>query len=169
MAERRPRTISIKPEALKTFRPGDREPTRQFVATILEAFPDWAGTFETYEIAEPDEDAWFGVAPPNHPGHRLSVVMRGNSAEVRYDDGEPPGPAEKLFVDMDREPVAVADAAIAFIHDLMNNRILVVRERLGVITRFIRRDRAQSVPSFRQSSELQNRKPGTFVAIYEWK
>ena len=88
--------------------------TRQFVTLIVAAFPDWAESLEFPVAGENSlpEDCWFGVIPPRHPTHRLYVAALGNSVEVRYDDGEPPGPAERTLVDLDRNPALVAEAVV---------------------------------------------------------
>ena len=87
---------------------------RQFAEHVLAAFPEWASTLEAPVLGDLAGDCSFSIAPPACPSHRLYIVTRGNSVEVRYDDGQPPGPAEKLFVELDRNPAEVAESVIAF-------------------------------------------------------
>lgn len=102
-------------------------PIREFAQHVLQAFPEWASMFECYGI----DDCSFCVVSPLHPEHRLCVETRGsNSVEVRYDDARPPGPAEKLFVDLDQQPKEVAAAVVGFVRDLFADRVVVVRKRV---------------------------------------
>ena len=83
---------------------------REFAEQIVRAFPEWANALESPSVGQDTDDCSFCVRPPRHPTHRLYVLTRGNSVEVRYDDGEPPAPAEKLFVDLDEHPVEAGRA-----------------------------------------------------------
>jgi len=112
-------------------------PVREFTENILLGFPEWASVLECSGEADHTEDCSFCVVPPAHPTHRLYVVARGNSVEVRYDDAEPPGPAEKLFVDLDQQPAQVAEAVVGFVGDIISGRVVVVRERLPRFVRWI--------------------------------
>jgi hypothetical protein len=144
------------------------EPTRQFVTLIVAAFPDWAGALEFPESRQDSiqEDCWFCVVPPGHPTHRLYVAALGDSVEIRYDDGEPPGPAERMLVRLDRDPAAVAEGVVAFVRDLTSGRVVVARERLDWFGRLIRRD-CKSLVWFREASDLVGR-TGTVAAVYRW-
>ena len=110
----------------------------------------------------------FCMVPPAHPSHRLQVVTRGNSVEVRYDDGEPPGPAEKLWVDLNRGPAAVADEVIRFLRELMSGRMVVVRERLGPVSSRLRGDGCKSLAWFRHLDELSRASRSDLLAIHSW-
>jgi len=142
-------------------------PVREFTENILRVFPEWASTLECSGEGDDTDDCSFCVVPPAHPTHRLYVAARGNSVEVRYDDAEPPGPAEKLFVDLDQQPPEVAAAVVGFVRDIISGRIVVVRERLPRFVRWIRRD-CDSTASFRGADELKSRRRAKVIASYSW-
>jgi hypothetical protein len=143
-------------------------PVREFTENILRVFPEWASALECPGKGDDPDDCSFCVVPPAHPAHRLYVVARGNSVEVRYDDAEPPGPAEKLFVDLDQQPAEVAEAVVGFVRDIISGRVVVVRERLPRFVRWIRHD-CDSTASFRGADELEPSRPGKVIALYSWR
>jgi hypothetical protein len=142
-------------------------PVREFTEYILRAFPEWASALECSGEGDHTEDCSFCVVPPAHPTHRLYVVARGNSVEVRYDDAEPPGPAEKLFVDLDQQPAQVAEAVVGFVGDIISGRVVVVREQLPRFVRWIRHD-CDSTSSFRGADEVKPSRRAKVVALYSW-
>ena len=149
---------------------GLSEHIRQFVTLTLAAFPEWASALEIAGAGDDsdDENCWFCIVPPKCPTHRLYVATRGNSVEVRYDDGKPPGPAEQTFIDLDQSAPAVAEAVVAFVRDVMSGRVVVVRERLGMFARWIRPG-CESLAWFRKATELEGRRSWTFAAVYRWE
>lgn len=142
-------------------------PVREFAEHILRVFPGWTSALEYTGEGDGTGDCSFCLVSPVHLSHRLSVVTRGNSVEVRYDDAEPPGPAEKLFVHLDQHPAEVAEAVVGFVRDVMSCRVVVVRERLPRFVRWLRRD-CVSIASFRTVDELERGQPGKVVAVYSW-
>lgn len=63
------------------------------------AYP-WADQFHDYgndREAEPGSICYV-VPMPDRPTHTLSLLQRGDTIEVAYDDGVPPGPAEAQFI-----------------------------------------------------------------------
>lgn len=146
---------------------GVTRPVREFAEHILRVFPEWTSALKYTDEGDGTGDCSFCLVPPVHPTHRLSVVTRGNSVEVRYDDAEPPGPAEKLFVHLDKQPMEVAEAVVGFVRDVMSGRVVVVRERLPRFGRWLRGD-CVSMASFRTVDELERTRPGKVVALYSW-
>lgn len=143
-------------------------PVREFAEHILRVFPEWTGALECPGEGDRTGDCSFCVVPPAHPIHRLYIVTRRNSVEVRYDDADPPGPAEKLFVHLDLQPTEVAEAVVGFVRDLTSGRVVVVREQLPRIIRWLRRD-CVSTASFRMVDELKQTRPGKVIAFHSWE
>ena len=141
---------------------------REFAEHIVRAFPEWANALESPGVGEDADNCSFCVVPPMHPTHRLYVLTRGNSVEVRYDDAGPPGPAEKVFIGLDEHPAEVGTAVAGFVQNLICGRIVVVRERLGRLVRWLRRD-CDSVASFRSVAELGAPRPRKIIAVYSWR
>ena len=142
-------------------------PVREFTENILRVFPEWESALECPGKGDGTGDCSFCIVPPAHPTHRLYVVARGNSVEVRYADAKPPGPAEKLFVDLDQNPREVAEAVAGFVRDIISGRVVVVRERLPRFARWIRHDCDSSV-SFRGAGELKSSRRAKVIALYSW-
>ena len=140
-----------------------------FAELVRRALPDVGNTAVLPSEKNGDAGEWsFCIVPPGYPSHRLQVDTRGDSVEVRYDDGEPPGPAEKLWVGLDKEPAAVAAEVIGFLRELMSGRVVVVRERLGPVSSRLRSDRCKSLAWFRGVDELRRGRHSKALAIYRW-
>lgn len=147
------------------------EIARILTANILEAFPEWAASNRAgrpTRATSSDDETIFEVAPPAHPAHRLKVVLRGNAVEVRYDDSQPPGPAEKMFVDFDRHPQRASQDVVAFLRDFTEGRIVVARSPLGLLVRLMRGERCQSLAAFRSAREITAADAPRYLAIYRW-
>lgn len=123
------------------------------------AFPSWeqyASPADVHREASPGS-IQFSIPVPASPRHRLRIYQLGNSVEVAYDDGHPSGPAEKLFVSFDEKPKEVAQAMVRFLRALVTEEVVVVREPLGPVTRFLRRDACDDLPRFIATSDLAQR------------
>lgn len=144
---------------------------RALAAKILAAFPGWACALQPYGPSQDVEantgDVRFAIAPPARPTHLLEVVLRGNCVEVRYHDSQPPGPAEQVFVDLDREPDAASDAVVSFLRDVIDGRVVIVREPLGRFIRLVRGRKYESLARFRSSTEVA-KTPDRYTALYHW-
>ncbi len=117
----------------------------------------------TVEIEDDDLSGLCAViAVPGSSEHVLRFRSEPNSVEVGYDDALPPGPAERLFVFEPHElEDALAHGVVAFVQELVNEEVLVVRERL-----FLAGSRSQL--RFRRRSELSRRAIARSLAIYSW-
>ncbi len=107
------------------------------------------------------------VPSPGHPGHFLEIAQYGTVVEVRYDDARPPGPAERLWIAPEGQFLAAAQGVGAFLSDLVNENVVVVRERLGWLTRLFRRD-CEDLAWFREIEELAANTSARIVAVYSW-
>jgi hypothetical protein len=147
-----------------------RDPVRRFTEYVLRIFPEWVDALECPGLGDAPGDCSFCVVPPGHPTHRLYVVTRGaNSVEVRYDDAVPPGPAEKLFVQLDENPAGVAEAVVEFARDIITGRVIVVRERIPRWIRWLRGRDCDSVLSFQSVEKLGRSRTAKIVAAYSWR
>lgn len=123
---------------------------------MLKDFPEWTDAVDCPGLGDGDGDCSLSIVPPTNPTHRLDVVTRGDSVEVRYHYGEPPGPVEALFVDLDRHPLEVAESIVGFVHDIIDGRVVVVR------TRFFG-------PRFQTLEQLNKSRASRDSAVYTWK
>lgn len=94
----------------------------------------WAATSYPYG-PDQDREAERGsvrleVSVPGLGSHRIDVLQRGNTIEVAYTDGSPPGPAESQFVFGRGEEAGAIHAAADFVDDLRSGRVVAVREPL---------------------------------------
>jgi len=142
---------------------------RVLAAGIRAAFPGWDSAIHGHGPSDDSGDLEIvTVTPPAHPAHRLDVVLRGHSVEVRYHDTQPPGPAEKLFVDFEHNPEAASNAVVAFLRDLTEGRVVVARRRLGLPTRLLRGDHCESLAEFHSVREVASAEAGRFTAVFRW-
>lgn len=134
-------------------------------ATILisavAAHPEWRAQPVPYGPAD-DPDALEGsvklsLPVPHEAAHRLEVVLRGNTIEIAYDCGPACGPAERQFIFSDDEIEPAVAAVCDFVESLMRGQIVVVRERIGPVTRRLRRDDITELAWFRSAGEAKAR------------
>ena len=92
----------------------------------------WAGEFQEYSSRRDPEaeqgSVCYAISIPNRPRHTLSILQRGNTVEVAYDDGLPPGPAEAQFVFGEGEEVGAIGEAFDFVDAILAGHIDVIRE-----------------------------------------
>jgi hypothetical protein len=93
------------------------------------------------DAREADPDSVSLTIPiADRPTHRLNVLQRGDTIEVAYHDGLPPGPAEAQFIlERGQEP-AVVRHAFDFVEAILQWRVRAVREPLPWWVRLVRRD-----------------------------
>ncbi len=150
----------------------DLNETAQVLLDVLLAeFPGWAEVVEPYSATD-DSEAESGsvrlvVPSPAHPGHDLEIALRGNAVQVAYSDARPPGPAEQLvFI-----PAGAATAGCIevrdFVRDLIEERLVIVREPIGWVARAIRRDGCTDLPWFRSVAEVIAA-PRRYPIVYSW-
>lgn len=105
------------------------------------AYP-WAEQFHEYaddREAEPGSVCYV-IPVPGRPNHTLSLLQRGDTIEVAYDDGVPPGPAEAQFIAGPAEEADDVGNAFDFVDDIFAGRVTAVREPLPWWVRLMRRD-----------------------------
>ena len=117
---------------------------RQIVEEARRRHYPWAGNFQEYGVRN-DREAKPGsiryvIPMPARPGHTLSVLQRGYTLEVSYDDGIPPGPAEMQFdADPELDPVVIG-GAFNLVDAILAGRIVALREPLPLWVRLLRSD-----------------------------
>src|SRR5262245_59029718 len=88
-------------------------------------------------------------AHPQRAQHQVSITQRGNTVEVAYSDGSPPGPAEALFVFQSAIDCSAAiKEAVEFLERIFGGDIIVYRERIGGVSRWLRGDNVSSLFAF---------------------
>ncbi|HYJ33584.1 MAG TPA: hypothetical protein VE326_10230 [Candidatus Binatia bacterium] len=96
---------------------------------------------------------------PGRPGHELRADLYEEGATIAYDDGVPPGPAEKILVWGAASDGAILGAVIGALEEIFAGRVVLVREPLSGWVRFIRRQDCDSLLGFVPSEEFR-RWPG---------
>ena len=95
----------------------------------------WAMTHHPYGL-EQDPEAEPGsvrleIPVPGRDAHRVLVLQRGNTIEIAYHDGQPPGPVEAQFVFAPGEEEGAIGEAFDFVDEILDGRVLAVREPLA--------------------------------------
>jgi hypothetical protein len=95
----------------------------------------WVMTHRPYGPEE-DRDAEPGsirleIPVPGRDTHRVHVLQRGNTVEIAYHDGLPPGPAEAQFIFAPGEEEGAIGEAFDFVDEILDGRVLAVREPLA--------------------------------------
>lgn len=149
------------------------ESAQVLVAELSAALPDWARFLVDYGPQDDPQAApgsiQLTVLPPAHPGHTLRVLLRGNTVEVVYDDARPPGPAEQVFAFNRPHVRDAARAVVAFVQEVIAERVVVVREPLGWVTRLLRGRQLKDVPWFRRREEVQAAAANRYPVVYSWR
>ena len=104
----------------------------------------WPSSQRSYGPEE-DHEAEVGsvqleLPVPSRDAHRIRVLQRGNTIEIAYDDGLPPGPAEAQFVFKPGEEAGAIGEAFDFVDELRDGRVLAVREPLAWWVRLLARN-----------------------------
>jgi hypothetical protein len=118
---------------------------------LLRRCPEWNGGIR---VENSGEAPIVALEVPGHPGHRLSVAISGREATIAYDDGRPPGPAEKLLLWGSDPPADGVDAICGFVEALIRGEVALVRERVSGLIRILRGDKAESILRFVPAAEL---------------
>jgi hypothetical protein len=106
---------------------------------------------------------------PRRPGHQLSIVQRGNTFEVEYRDGSPSGPAEKLFIFRDVTELSGAIVEVLeFADRIFSGEIVAYRQRLGRVSRWLRRDNQPSLLWFGSRQDVAKLPAGSLDGAYDW-
>ena len=114
--------------------------------------PEWRALAKPYG---PDDDreaepgsVRLSLPMPGEPAHQIEVLQRGNTIEVAYHCGPACGAAERQFVFGDGDIELVAGHVRDFLDAIFTRQTVIVRKRLGPITRWLRRDRIVELASF---------------------
>jgi hypothetical protein len=140
---------------------------------VLADHPDWQAHVFPYG---PEDDPQaeegsvkFCIPAPKEPTHRLEIAQRGNTVEIAYDCGSLALRAEAQFIWHNDGDIADAMEGVrAFLSDLIAGRVVVVRESLGKIVRFLRRDGVSELAHFRTADEIAGSPPERYSAIHTW-
>jgi hypothetical protein len=146
---------------------------QQLFNGIQSRYPAWASYARAYG---PDEDpcaepgsVCFEVPSPAHDGeHLLGIYLRGNTIEIAYEDNRPPGPAEMQFVFLDPDKTEPLEAALAFVADIMNDRVVVGRQRLPALVRLFRGRACADVPRCLRWEHLTEQERRKLWSIASW-
>jgi hypothetical protein len=137
---------------------------------LFDRFPEWLPFAEVYEPVDPRDESDPGSlylrvpSPVPNSRQHLGVHHRGDNFEVFYGDGEPPGPAEALFIYKPRSVREVATAAVDFLAEIVAERILLGRERPPRFLRFL-----HSQQRFIPREELTAKRKRGLASITSWR
>lgn len=136
----------------------------ELAALLVELVPAWEEQLRNREPGSDADEVCLSLPIPDNPPHRLDLRVMATEVEIAWDDGQPPGPAEKLFI-FDASERAEAHRVVAdLVADLRAGEVLVVRQRLG---RFPGPE-GGSVPSFVRAEELAGIDPRRIAAVHCW-
>ena len=111
------------------------------VAALLRDHPEWQA------FATPDG---FSVPFSPKPEHRIAVWLRdSDTVEVAYECGGTCGRAEREFYFEDSDRDDAIQSVCDFVNSLYSGQTVVIVEKLGRITRFLRRDGITELAWFR--------------------
>ena len=148
-----------------------RHVAEQLKAALLQRFGERAFSLDALD-GKPQSASQSIVAVfrrPGRTGHTLRVVHREEAFQVEYEDGLPPGPAEALFsFSGPNEARRAARDVIEFLESIFEGRVVMWRERLGRITRTLRRQDCESLLWFARPNELSPKRSRKMVTKYEW-
>jgi hypothetical protein len=135
------------------------------LASILHAELGWALNVE----AEDETGVRASFPVPGRQRHYLRFRCEPGSVEIGYDDALPPGPAERLWVfDPDQAGDALREGVMTFLHDLIGEDIIVVREPLSRVTRLLRGFDCSSLPRFYHRDETPPDVLEGAASVYSW-
>jgi hypothetical protein len=146
-------------------------PESQVLAEELsQRFPEWRDFADVhrgeahYEL-EPGSLTVELASPVAGRNHRLGVQHRGDTFEVFYSDGEPPGPAEAQYIFAPGEERRAAAGAVQLMADVVEERVVTVRERIG---RFLWLQPTSQL-RFMRREELTERHRRRLVTVASWR
>lgn len=64
----------------------------------------------------------------------LSILERGDSIEVSFNDGDPPGGAESQRICEEGTESSCVEAALEFIQEIIDEKVVIERERSTWLT-----------------------------------
>lgn len=143
--------LANQPEGPEAFNPS----ARILITALAATHPAWESCAMPYG-PEDDREARPGsvrlsLPLPHEPAHRLDVALRGNTIEVAYECGPSCGRAEQQFIVIGEGFTPVVAEVCDFVESLLGGQTVVVRERLGRITRWLRRDGITELARFRSA------------------
>lgn len=146
-----------------------REIFEEFKIRLADRFPSWASESNWAIESEGGDEIWATIAVPGRRRHVLRFRVQSNWLEVHYDDKLPPGAAEQGFGFESHKADDAVDAVEAFMRDLVEERILVFRERLSGFWRLLRGQDCESLPGFITREKLLGRIRKNLHVVYSWK
>jgi hypothetical protein len=133
---------------------------------LFAKYPEWERFAETVvPDYEPEESKvrslYLRVLSPADENCCLSVLERGDCIEIAFSDGRPPGGAERQIICDENSEGQCVNEAIEFIEDILNERVVLCRERATWPFRWW-------PPSFLDANEIESKKKRP-VSIRSWR
>lgn len=135
---------------------------------LIDRFPAWAGHLRASRPGSDVDQSLLSLPVPAHRGHSLELAVESTEVTVSWHDGRPPGPAERLFVFPESERADAHRVIVSFISDLVKGDWLLVRERLGPITRLLRGRDCDSIASFVHADDLGRIPARRIATVDSW-
>jgi hypothetical protein len=120
---------------------------RALIRAVLERWPEWAPFVISGAETGRTDRLLLSVPPPEHPSHRLEVVHDGDAFEIAYECDEPGLRAATRFGLADG--VAAVFCVCEFLRELRDGEMVVLVQRVPLLTRWRRSDRARHSAQFR--------------------
>lgn len=149
---------------MSTQATGDRAAS-ELAALLVELVPAWEEDLRRREPGPDGVEVFLSLPVPDHPPHRLDLRVMATEVEIAWNDGEPAGPAEKLFIFGESERAEAHRVVADLVAELIRGELLVVRQRT---VRLLRPEGA-SLPSFVRPEELGRIDPRRIAAVHTWE
>lgn len=147
-----------------------RELATQLVERLVQRWPEWSVQLREQAQRPPvNEEMAFSIDVPHRSGHTLQVAVRRHcEIEVRYADGQPPGPAEMLFALAHVPTEDGVEDIVQYVGRIRTGKIVVVRERIPWWARLLRGDAIGSTLRF-VDSDTAVRWRHRWRCVYSWE
>jgi len=145
----------------------DFDAARELRQRLLRRYPAWS---HDLNMDSSGEVPILTLRLHHCPEHELAIEVRRSEATVTYNDGLPPGPAERLFI-WDDDLGDGLDSVCEFIAEFVRGGIVLVRERLSRLVRFLRRHDCESVLYFARASDIEQlsrRRRRRIYRVWPW-
>ena len=131
--------------------------------SLIDRFPEWHVYVEDMESESEKSKRSLCVRVPSpfDANRFIAIRERGDCIEVSFNDGKPPGGAERLFICEPNDEEQCVAAAMQFVEQLTDEKIVIARKSLSWLFGKV------LPPSFIAANEIEMKKG--LVNIVSWR